>query len=731
MYGTNESQKIQSMMVKDVIFKEGHQGYTGAADDQIQESELVSVLDGPKQSQASGNKMINVNLVHVAVDIHQESCTSEGKRSRRKCRKRSFSPEVETVVRRKARRKINLLISKSGKKAGVEFCCDICKSPSITNPSYRGNRLKQSGYRASPRWKSDPETGKMLMLCNACGLAFGRSRRLRSSCTDIDAGERRKHREALEAFAVSMMELLGDQDAKMLCCPLFVKKPCQCLQNYIKRTGDELSESRHRAMNLLQLLKEARRLSLLKYYDENQVHQLERPRKRCIGLGNGQRKSKAFEEFVLKHRMVLKNELKLCERATQRILGYSNNFLHKKLKTDPQKGKRIKRTKGKGALGLLKPIAELVKERCCMDNCVLMARTHGRLLHFWRERASKGQADARRALAEMLTPSGGSHSNCYKFISWVTGCSHSTISRVNEQMRRTGGEREPTPHGLKKCWKEKPKTQGMKSTEQNSMGMNMANFLNSASSVVSSEPSFPETIQVSISKSSLPVELCSLPTTVQLQIQQQQIEALKTQVQVLQQQQLQLQWEVTRAQPQHLQVFGTPDTLIPQPLSVHQPSSVITHRQPVGLQAKAMQQQGHVSKKGLAIAQIPLKPGHPQMVSAVQSIGILQDGLQKNDVQTVQCQIQQDQQRKRHQQFGALQQLESGTVDGLVCNQSEAQQEAMAHLQHPPVQKNSLTQCHSTEEQFLKQLAPSNLQQALQLITVTEDCQTPTVRVHR
>ncbi|XP_048415179.1 uncharacterized protein LOC125465559 isoform X2 [Stegostoma tigrinum] len=223
-----------------------------------------------------------------------------------------------------------------GKKKGVEFCCDICKSPSIANPSHRGNSLKQSGYRTSPRWKSDPETGKMLMLCNTCG---------------------------------------------------------------------------------------------------------------------------------------------------------------------------------------------------------------------------------------------GSRSNCYKFISWVTGCSHSTISRVNEQMRRTGGEREPTPHGLKKCWK------------------------------------------------------------VQLQIQQQQIEALKKQVQVLQRQQLQLQWEVTKAQPQHLQVFGIPDTLLPQPLSVHQPSSVITHRQPVGLQAKAMQQQGHISEKGLAIAQILLKPGLPQMVSAMQSIGVLQDGLQKNDVQ--------------------------------------------------------------------------------------------------
>ena len=38
----------------------------------------------------------------------------------------------------------------------------------------------------------------------------------------------------------------------------------------------------------------------------------------------------------------------------------------------------------------------------------------------------------------MLTPSGGARSNCYKFISWVTGCSHSTIGRVNEQMKETG-----------------------------------------------------------------------------------------------------------------------------------------------------------------------------------------------------------------------------------------------------------------------------------------------------
>ena len=33
------------------------------------------------------------------------------------------------------------------------------------------------------------------------------------------------------------------------------------------------------------------------------------------------------------------------------------------------------------------------------------------------------------------------------------GCSHSTISRVNEQMKKTGGSREPPQHGLKRWWK--------------------------------------------------------------------------------------------------------------------------------------------------------------------------------------------------------------------------------------------------------------------------------------
>lgn len=67
-----------------------------------------------------------------------------------------------------------------------------------------------------------------------------------------------------------------------------------------------------------------------------------------------------------------------------------------------------------------------------------MALTHHRLLYRWRDRAISGQVEARRVLAEMLTPSGGNRANCYKFISWVTGCSNTTIGKVNEQMKSTG-----------------------------------------------------------------------------------------------------------------------------------------------------------------------------------------------------------------------------------------------------------------------------------------------------
>lgn len=54
-----------------------------------------------------------------------------------------------------------------------------------------------------------------------------------------------------------------------------------------------------------------------------------------VGLGNGHRKSQEFEDFVLSKRDYLRHELKLCEKGCQKILSYSNNFLHKRMKTDP------------------------------------------------------------------------------------------------------------------------------------------------------------------------------------------------------------------------------------------------------------------------------------------------------------------------------------------------------------------------------------------------------------
>lgn len=75
-----------------------------------------------------------------------------------------------------------------------------------------------------------------------------------------------------------------------------------------------------------------------------------------------------------------------------------------------------------------------------LSNFFQIALTHGRLLKVWRERAISGQVEARRVLAEMLTPSGGNRANCYKFISWVTGCSNTTIGKVNDQMQSTGKE---------------------------------------------------------------------------------------------------------------------------------------------------------------------------------------------------------------------------------------------------------------------------------------------------
>ncbi|MGH0149333.1 UNVERIFIED_CONTAM: hypothetical protein FKN15_017987 [Acipenser sinensis] len=329
--------------------------------------------------------------------------TLEASRSGRRRRKRNSSPGVEAAPKRRlpAGKKAIVKASKVTRRGrDAAFSCDLCKSPFVTHPARRGSRPKTSTSSPSPRYRADPGTGLTRTLCNACGLSFEKPKRAPASVTLIDPAERSRHEQELQAFSQSMVQLLGDQDARRLCCPVFANKPCLCLQSYIKGAGDNMLEYRSRALRVLSLLKEAKELGSQKCYDPRaepqegkskkqvQISEALKPAlstangnsslsgafspRRLIGLGNGQRKSQEFADFVLTNRKVLREELKLCERVTQRILGYSNNFLHKRLKTDPQGRERVQRTKGKSALGLLKPILDLSKERCCMDNCVVI-----------------------------------------------------------------------------------------------------------------------------------------------------------------------------------------------------------------------------------------------------------------------------------------------------------------------------------------------------------------------
>ncbi|XP_066569065.1 uncharacterized protein LOC136758521 [Amia ocellicauda] len=423
----------------------------------MNENIAVDCRSGTHVEECSSKKYDGCSLTITKEDADCGPSSPDISSKGRVRKKRMTSPgEDMSPKRRKSTRKKAIQVGKLT-PAYKDFFCDRCNSPFVTNPTRRGSRPKASRSTPAPRRRTDPQTGQTLTLCNACGISFGKLKRSTAPGLVVEPGDRARHEEQLEAFSRSMVELLGDQDAEKLVCPVFRKKPCQCLQNYIKRTGDTLDACHSRALQMLALLKEALVLGAQKCYNTSSLPQEGKAKKPVIGLGNGQRKSKEFEEFVMTNRKTLREEYKLCERACQRILGYSNNFLHKRLKTDPQKRERIVRTKGKRTLGLLKPICELRKERCCLDNCVVMAHTHPHLLQQWRERAQSGQTEARRVLAEMLTPSGGGRCNCYKFIMWVSGCSQSTISKVSEQMRRTGGDREPPPHGMKKWIKDHPR----------------------------------------------------------------------------------------------------------------------------------------------------------------------------------------------------------------------------------------------------------------------------------
>ncbi|XP_049784566.1 uncharacterized protein LOC126187496 [Schistocerca cancellata] len=404
-------------------------------------------------------------------DADQTCIMSQRKREK----KRPFSPDI-IIPRKKIMKK---KITKKPKKCSFvdddiqekKFSCEKCSSPYVVNP-LRSHPTTHK--QRAPRRVFDPSTQKIMLLCNACGLTARRiNKKSEQKETNDLTKEKEMYLEEAERFASSLASDLQEDDARRLYCPAFKTKACRCLQDHIMSAGPE--EVRSRSLHLINLIKDAKLLVKQKCtiveessdtlkekavngFEESNSNEstansdVAKPSNTRRGLCN--RRSKAYESFVLKNRHHLKTELRLCERACQRVLMYSNNFLHRQLKTSPNQNARVERTLGRNAKGLLHPISEIASLSCCGDGCVALAHTHPRLLESWRSEAAAGQRRARRALAEMLTPSGGTKANCYKFISLVTGCSYTTICQVSEQMRRTKGDREPHEHGLKRWWRE-------------------------------------------------------------------------------------------------------------------------------------------------------------------------------------------------------------------------------------------------------------------------------------
>ena len=121
---------------------------------------------------------IVINIVIIIICAQQGEYDVNGVRKSVRKRKptRPKSPETEIhsfLKKKKQRRPAHVIVQAQtpSNSNGEPFRCDLCNSPYVTNPSRRGNRPKTSTNQPSPRHKRDPNTGRMLTLCNACGMA--------------------------------------------------------------------------------------------------------------------------------------------------------------------------------------------------------------------------------------------------------------------------------------------------------------------------------------------------------------------------------------------------------------------------------------------------------------------------------------------------------------------------------------------------------------------------------
>ncbi|GFN79670.1 hypothetical protein PoB_000617600 [Plakobranchus ocellatus] len=408
-------------------------------------------------------------------------------------------PDVPTKKKKKGGKRIKIKKSrKDVSESGRPFVCSLCETK-CSNPS----KIKGKN---GPVYKE--KDGRSLQLCVDCAIAINHTENKGPS-----QEQRQQFEEEGRQFGQHLANYLGDGEATRLYCSFYATRQCGCIQNFISGVShskrkkctfsdpdipsllpeecmdppDDKADKAQRATYLLQLLKESK--------NRKKVQRTKRSRTssnqsvssvRSVDSQSGGEtdtgstsnavtnqqgeldpstvSQKRLENFILVHRAKLK-KIGICERGCQRVLCYSNNFLHKKSVFG--KEARLQRTKGRAALGQLDPVEDLPGITCCEKLCVKFAELKPGKVAQWRQQAQQSQRESWRVISEMLASrhiTGGPQHACCRFISLVTGCCLATVRKVYAETLLSKGQMVEREHGLRFHWRRQKQSLSESST---------------------------------------------------------------------------------------------------------------------------------------------------------------------------------------------------------------------------------------------------------------------------
>jgi len=342
------------------------------------------------------------------MDLLEETPVADRKRIVKLKVPQDYSPHTRT-------KKLVRKGKKKGKLATAckepEFQCDNCGTENFV----KGNKKSRKC-----RHVFDPETRKTLKLCNACGLKLKRKQNRKEKPTRIvKESEKEEYLQEGRAFGKDISELVNDDDAKHFFCPKFRGKPCRCLQTFMQSNMKDITEIKKRANLLLRYHKKAKEL-MNAAAEEGKSSKI---------------RSKEFDHFILTNRDYLKSQLRLCEQAVQKVLGYSNNFLYKN-KVEDGKRLAVKPTVGSEKLSIApEEIIAVHNDKCRDVNCKAhLATLTNQDIVTWRHKSQTGQTSRKFVLRELVDTFSGQL--CKDFMQLVTGAGSSCIARVAREVAR-------------------------------------------------------------------------------------------------------------------------------------------------------------------------------------------------------------------------------------------------------------------------------------------------------